>query len=244
MGKQTTTSTNNQSGGVKELIDKHINNLDEKGKLQLPDELSDVEKELIRQAKRTRDAQSALSKLREEKIAIEAKAGVLEETVKKVLPADLGLSDDEQAELETLKYRDPDAYHIRMTELEKANAAKAEETVTGLTTEAIEKAKQSHIAQNRLAVLEEFRSANPDLQLTDDVLVNDVPPRFMNELNEGKYDYNTYLEKVAEYIKTGKVLPSKGSAEEKSLGDVTGGLTPGKKAAENAGKQDYKKMTF
>ena len=243
MGDKPTNASTHNNGGVQELINKHINNLDEKGKLQLPDDLSEVEKELIRQAKRTRDAQSALSKEREEKLKLEAAAKALEQQALKVDPAEL-LSPEELQELNDIKYRDPDAYRIKMNELEAKAQEERAKRVEELKTQAASKAMESSISQNRLAVLEEFRQANPDLQLTDEVLTNDVPPRFMNELNAGKYDYRTYLEKVTEYLTTHKVLPTPGTPEDKSLGDVAGGLTPGKDAAEKAGRKDYKKITF
>jgi hypothetical protein len=92
--------------------------------------------------------------------------------------------------------------------------------------------------------LEEFRLQNPDIPLTDEVLTNDVPPRFMNELNAGKYDYRTYLEKVVKYLNLGKEIAKPKDGESKSLGSLSGGTSPGKAAAENQGKLDYAKMTF
>ena len=47
---------------IAELVTKHINNLDDKGKLQLPEDMPEMEKHIIRSEKRQRDAQAELSK--------------------------------------------------------------------------------------------------------------------------------------------------------------------------------------
>jgi hypothetical protein len=109
---------------VKELVDKHINNLDEKGKLQLPDDMPEVEKELIRQAKRTRDAQSALSKVRQQALEAEARAKALEEVAKQSVPSDFKISDEELRALEEIKFKDPDEYRLRVNALEQEAARK------------------------------------------------------------------------------------------------------------------------
>ena len=218
--------------------------MDDKGKLQLPADMDIVTKELIRQAKRTRDGQSELSRSQTSNRNLTAANEVLKGQALSMVPEDFQLSDDELTALNTLKFRDPDAYRLKVNELEK-NARAAQETKLGeLTTTAANKANETFIAKDRITVLEEFKVANPTIQLTDDILVNDVPQRFMKDLNAGKYDYQTYLTKVTEYLVTAKVLPSQKGGDEHNLGDIAGGHTPGKKAAENAGNKDYAKITF
>jgi hypothetical protein len=237
--KQTTSAD-----PTKELVDKYINSVDEKGKLVLPDELSPVEKELVRQAKRTRDAQSALSKERLERAKLAATNAELEKLANSIIPEDFTLSPEELKELDEIKFKDPDAYRIRLNKLEAEAKKKQADKIRELTEKAQKEAENQAVSKTRIEVLEEFRKANPDIPLTDDVLVNDIPPRFMNELNAGKYDYSTYLQKVAEYLKTGKVVAQPGATEEHNLGNLAGGKTPGQEAANKQGKQDYKKITF
>lgn len=238
------TNASNQDTELSELVSKHINNLDDKGKLQLPDDMPDWQKHVVRAEKRQRDAQSALSITQKEKRELEAKNQVLGEQVSKTFSVELELSPEEAQALEVLKYRDPDAYRLQMNDLEKTAAEKKAERLNELTQGAVTKVEEQFIAKDRITVLQEFREANPDTVLTDEVLVNDVPPRFMNDLNSGKYDYQTYLTKVAEYLKTGKVLPGQSAGEQHNLSNLPGSTTPGKQAAENAGKTDYAKVTF
>ena len=195
--------TSNPDAEITELVSKHINNLDDKGKLQLPDDMPDWQKHVIRGEKRTRDAQSELSRTQTTLRASEASNDVLKGQALTVVPDTFQLNDDELKELNELKTNDPDAYRLRVNDLEtKAKQAQVDNIKT-LTDEAVTKANETFIAKDRITVLQEFRLANPDTVLTDEVLVNDVPPRFMNELNAGNYDYATYLAKLSEYLGTG-----------------------------------------
>ena len=243
MGNEKTPSTQNGSG-AKELIDKYINEVDEKGKLQLPDSLSEVEKELIRQAKRTRDAQSALGKKQLEAARLAAEKAELEKIAREVMPADFKLSEEEIREIEQLKTTDPEAYRIRVNKIEEAAKEAQEKRLKEIAEKAKQEAENKILAENRLQILEEFRASHPDIALTDEILVEEVPPRFMKELNEGKYDYREYLNKVVDYLQQTKVIPTPGNAEGRSLGNLAGGKTPGQEAANNQGKLDYKKLTF
>lgn len=239
MSKQKTSNSD-----ITELVNKHVNNLDDNGKLQLPDDMPDWQKHVVRAEKRQRDAQSELGRTQATLRGVEASNTVLVEQALSIVPDSFQLSADELTTLNALKVSDPDAYRLRVNDLEAKAITAQEENIKTLTGEAMTKANETFIAKDRITVLQEFRSANPDTVLTDEVLVNDVPPRFMNELNAGKYDYQTYLTKVTEYLKTGKVLPGQGAGEQTNLSDLPGSNTPGKQAAENAGKTDYKKMTF
>jgi len=236
-------STSNQEPDISELVNEHINNLDDKGKLQLPDDMPDWQKHVVRTEKRARDAQSELSKTQSKLRESTAVNGVLMETASTMVPDDFQLNDDELARLNQLKANDPDKYRLAVNELEaKAKDAQATK-LSELTTKAAEDATTAHRTKNRVTVLAEFRNANPDLLITDDVLVNDVPPRLLAGVTAGDYSYAEYLDKVKDYLGTGKQVPSK-EGEEHNIHKMNGSQTPGKSAAEKAGNIDYAKMTF
>ena len=233
------------SSQVNELVAKFSNDLDDKGKLQLPDDMPDWQKHIVRSEKRQRDAQSELGRTQTQLRESEAVNKVLSKEAMGIIPTDFEMSSEEVAALNKLKHDDPDAYRLEVNALE----AKAKEFQSNKLKKLQEDAKievtNSYQATNRVTVLQEFRDANPDLVITDDVLVNDVPPRFMNDLNNGKIaNYHDYLVEVSKYLTGGKEVKKDDNGDPHNIHGMTGGKTPGKKAAENAGKKDYSKITL
>ncbi len=229
---------------IAELVSKHINNLDDKGKLQLPDDMPDWQKHVVRAEKRQRDAQSELGRTQAKLRESDAVNGVLMDTASTMVPDDFQLSDDEITALNKLKTNDPDKYRLEVNALE-AKAKEAQTTkLSELTKKAAEDATSAHVTKNRVTVLAEFRDANPDLVITDDVLINDVPPRFLKGVQDGDYTYGEYLEKVKTYVGTGKKAPEGNEGDPHNIHKMSGSHTPGKKAAEKAGQDSYAKMTF
>jgi len=241
MAKQNASNSDTE---IDELVNKHINNLDDKGKLALPDDMPDWQKRVIRSEKRQRDAQSELGKTQAQLRESTAINGVLMETAGTMVPDDFQLSDDEITALNKLKTEDPDKYRLEVNALEAKAKTAQQEKLTELTTKAATDATNAHTTKNRVTVLAEFRGANPTLVITDDVLVNDVPPRLLAGVTNGDYTYSSYLDKVKEYITTGKVAPKGNEGDPHNPGEMPGSQTPGKSAADKAGKADYAKMTF
>ena len=77
---QKSNNASNQEPNISELVTKHIHDLDDKGKLQLPEDMPDWQKHVIRSEKRQRDAQSELGKTLARLKEQEAVNGVLLET--------------------------------------------------------------------------------------------------------------------------------------------------------------------
>jgi len=239
-------NASNPDTDIAELVNKYVHNVDpeDKSKLQLPDDMPDWQKHVIRSEKRQRDAQSELGRTQAQLRASAAKNEVLMTTASTMVPDDFQLSDDEITALEALKKNDPDKYRLEVNALEaKAKTAQTAK-LKELTDKAAEDATNAHTTKNRVTVLSEFRDANPDLIITDDVLVNDVPPRFLKGVQDGDYTYGEYLEKVKAYVSAGKKAPSGDNSDPHNIHKMNGSQTPGKEAAGRAGKSDYAKMTF
>ncbi len=192
MSYKTIDASNSEH--VNELVNEQLSNLDANGKLQLPDDMPSEMKEIVRSHKRQRDAQSELSRVQKELRDSKATNKVLNDK-QLVLPANLGLSQEEIVEINGLSTSNPEEYRKRMNAAEQSARVTAQAELDSGVTKSIEDANNAHITDNRVTVLQNFRQANPELVITDDVLVNDIPPRFMNDLTSGKYaNYGEYLE--------------------------------------------------
>jgi len=237
-------STSNQDTELSTLVSTHVNNLDDKGKLQLPEDMPDWQKAVIRSEKRTRDAQAELSNSQTEVRGLKAENGVLKDTALTVVPDDFQLSDADLTEIEDLKKTNPEAYRLRVNKLEEDAKTHQTKAIADLTTKAREDAQTTHQATNRVSVLAEFRIANPTLIITDEVLAYDVPPRLLEGVNKGEYTYGEFLGKVKTYIESGTTVGEGNTGDPHNIQKMNGTQTPGKKAALKAGQSDYKKMTF
>lgn len=228
---------------IEQAVTKHTNN---EGKLDLPKDMSDQDKFMVRHAKRTRDAQTELSKTQSQLREAEAATNVLSQRALQLTPADFGLSKEEVTALETLKHRDPESYRLQMNDLEK----KAQTNKATALSEELDKVRQeasnSFKQKGVVAQLEDFRKANPTVDLSDDFLAHDVPQRFIVGFNNGDYDYSTYLGKVAEFASNGttSVVNPSGAIDQPNLSNQAGSNKPDKEAQEKAGKKTYKAMTL
>lgn len=209
---------------------------DESGKWQLPESIRDNEalSFAANAERRRRDTQSAYTKSQQLNKRLELErdqfAKGWENDFAKTLPADA------QADLEELKATDPEAWRAKLNELEQQQRTSFQERVTKIQ----EKASTETEMEYRQRALEEFQEAHPNLQLTDDIIANDIPPRISKELESGKVTFAEFLANCAEYLNKGKVLnKGKTKDEEPNLGDVGGSDYPDKQAADKANIKTY-----
>jgi hypothetical protein len=244
MDYKTLNASNATDADISAMVNEQLKSVDDKGKLQLPDDMPDWQKHVVRGEKRQRDAQSALGKANDKLRASDATLQVLKDK-QLVLPSNLGLTQDEVAEINGLATTDPEQYRLRMNAAETNARKVAQEELDSGVTKSIEEANNSHMTNNRVTVLQNFRDANPELVITDDVLVNDVPPRFMKKLNDGEYaNYGEYLEAVKGYIINGTEIPEGNKGEQHNLHDMSGKGAPGKKSGDNQKITDLSKVSL
>lgn len=146
-----------------------------------------------------------------------------------------------QEELENLKLTDPDAWRAKINELEAE-----QKTKFGTKLDEVRKsAEESTTLETRAEQFEAFKAANPELELNDDVIANDIPPRFVKQLEKGEIDFATFLNKCGEFLSKGKVLkPAPAPGEQATLDDVGGGIVPGTEAEAKQASVSYSKETY
>lgn len=174
--------------------------------------------------KRRRDTQAAYTKSQQELAATRAQLKVMKET------GGPALDQGKLAELEDLKFSDPDAWYKAKLALE----SEAHNTFQSKLAEASE-------SEVRLAKLEEFKATHPGFELTDD----DIPPRIAKKLASGQVSFDEFLQETYDYLVTPKVIgDANKTLEQPNLGKVGGGITPSAAATSKDIVSSYKNEVY
>jgi hypothetical protein len=186
--------------------------------------------------KRFKDTQGAYTKSQQELKATMAKMEALE----KLVQPKIELDPEQSRQLDDLKYSDPDAWRDKINSLEKEASQKQREVLDSASKQAAMEAEMDR----RLHVLDEFNRAN-GLNISDETIQYDVPPRITKKLENGEVTFEEFLVDVKTYLETPKKIgDSNKTLEQPSLGKVGGNASPTKDAQEKDLVQTYSKLTF
>lgn len=213
----------------------------EDGNWQLPQDVKADDNILFaaKLEKRRRDTQSALAKTREKVSVLEAER---DEFVKEFeTHMKNTLTPTQMAELNELKVTDPDAWLEKKREYEEANNT----TIAAKKTDVSAKAQKAAELERRKALLEAFNEQNPTIKITDEVLKNDVPPRFLQKLEAGEIEFDQFLTDVGNYLTTNKVLLSGEQAPNiPDMSKAAGSTNPTAAAIDSEVRNSYKNETY
>jgi len=97
-----------------------------------------------------------------------------------------------------------------------------------LTEEAKNAAKEEFELERRMTVLEDFQKAHPDVEITDELIEEEIPPKFNKQLEKGEITFEEFLQKVYDFVKAGKVVnqPSSQKEDIPDLSNISGGDKP------------------
>ena len=221
-----------------ETVDSLVAQVDDSGNLPDTVEADEGLRYAVQAEVRRRHTQSTYTKTQQELKAEKAKNAALAEHWQKDAVANLSATD--KADLEELKTQDPEAWRQKIGELEEAQRTKFSAKVEEINKDASE---LTELEQRQLE-LDDFNKANPDHQITDDVIENDVPPRITNQLRDGKLTWTEYLEKVKKYVTTPKTVQKTKVPNEPNLGNMPGGAEPTSEAQNKQSSSDYKAEIF
>lgn len=180
--------------------------------------------------KRFKDTQAAYTKSQQELVSAKAKLKVLSEQVK----VDLNLSSEQKAELDNLKYENPDEWRAKVTKLEQ-EAKNAHE----------EKISQVSQLELRKLAFDEFSASHPDIVLNDEVINFDVPYRIKSKLEKGETTFEEFLQEAYDYLKTPKKVGTVNETlGQPNLSKAGGGHAPSKDAIAGQSVSDYSKEIY
>jgi len=179
--------------------------------------------------KRRRDTQAAYTKSQQALKAKEAELAKLQEQLQKRVQ--VNIPEDVKAELEELKYEDPEAWRNRMNNLEAEAKREQEAELASLTGEARKAAEAQFELSRRQQVLEEF-NASASVAITDELIANEVPPRITRKLDSGEISFEEFLSEVEDYVNKGKVVAKEETLGQPNLNKLGGGKEPSKNKAD------------
>lgn len=211
----------------------------EDGKWQLPEDLDEAVAYAANAELRRRDTQSSYTKTQQEIAALrrenETLAASYEQDVVK------NLSTEDKDRLEELKHTDPEAWRAELDKVEKTNKSKFDEKRKKIKDDVT---KETEL-ERRTRLLEEHNASNPAAAITDDILENDVPPRFTKQLEKGEITFDEFLTKASEFITKPKKIDKGAKApDEPNLGDSGGSSKPTDDARNKDIKGSYKNEIY
>jgi len=162
---------------------------------KLPEEVPDELKLAAIAEKRRRDTQAALTKSRQELKKLEEANKKLADKV--MNSTTLSLTEEEKQALDSLKYEDPDAWYQKMRELDAKRAELAKMQVNEVMTEAQKAAE----LERRSLLLTQFKQET-GVELTDDIIANELPPKLVRGLESGELSFEDFLDKASKYLDT------------------------------------------
>ena len=173
-----------------EQVNTAINSMTEvEGKQVFAEGVTDDVKFAANAVRRQKDTQAAYTKNQQELKALtsenEQLASSWAQDVTKTLTV------EQQSDLEELKHSNPEAWREKVNAYEQENAT----TVQTKHSEIKKKVNEESELDRRTRVLEEFNTNNPTIALTDDVIENDVPPRFSKQLEAGEITFEEFINK-------------------------------------------------
>lgn len=235
----------------KETFEDKVNDVVNKAKKEdgtfgeLPDNISEELKIAAKNEIKYRNTQSEytknqqkLSKLELDHKKSNAKLKLLEETA--VPKVEVKIPENRRAELEDLRDNDPEAWRQEMNKLEAEQTKTARQSKLSELSELDKKIE----LERREEVLTEFRKQHPNVEITDEFIENEVPPRYVKELENGEVTFEQFLQNVAKYAPQGTTVAKDSIKETPNLGSMGGGSEPTTKAKAEESKLDYQKAVY
>lgn len=226
--KEGPTETKPSAADYEKAVVEHCNNMefDDEGKWKVPEDMAPEMQFAVNSERRRRDTQSAQSKTQQQLKALEAKNEALANRLETTITPSLTVEQIE--ELENLKEHDPEAWRAKLNEHEEAAYIEHANDMEAIEADAGEAAE---IAR-RTVLLEEFTAANPELDLSDDTVVNQLPSGLTNKLAEGELAFEDFLSEAKEFLLKGKTTKQNPIDGEPNLGASSGTSVPSPTAVE------------
>jgi len=211
----------------------------EEGKWVTPEGVSEAMGYAAMAERRRRDTQAAFTKTQQEAETLKAENSRLAAAWQKDAVSMLPQADQDR--LTELKFADPDAWRLEIARVEAEQVNKFTERRDAVSTEAY---KETEL-QRRSRLITEYNTANPERQITDQAIDDEVPPKYMKQFESGELTFDEFMDTCAKFISSNKVIQS-GEEVPRSpdLSKLPGSERPTDNAIQGDIKQSYKNETY
>ena len=237
----TDDTTTNTDKATKYNLDNFLKTIEE-GMPKDTDPVEYLKSKIVEAEIRRRDTVSSFTKSQQSLKTLEAQKAFLEGSIKKSLK----LSDEQVEELDNLKLTDPDAWRTKLNQLESEVTTSTQKMIdeemnriAGLTAEEFE-------VERRNKLIDKFVQANPSLDLRDPKVIEQIPPIYLNQLENGLCSFDEFLANTekflkAENISTATKVPSGAGTD---VNSVRGGSKPEGSSSQPTPLEDYGNLIF
>jgi hypothetical protein len=182
--------------------------------------------------KRRRDTQAGYTKTRQEHLKVLSERDLLKQKVTPQIT--------QTAELEDLKYSDPEAWRNRMNILEREASLGIEQELQATSA----KSAEAFELEERKQILRSFSEANPDFDITKPEVQDQIPPRYLKQLESGSISFDAFLNNVKKFVEAPKTAAKDiPQTTEDKLANIAGRATPSNEGKKSVGEQ-YSNLVF
>ena len=202
------------------------------GKLEVVgDDLSPVELALLETEKRRRGSQSAVTREKMRADRSELELGRIKEEIPKV--------NIQQPQIDpALKYSDPDEYIKQSLEAQKQDPYRE------VFDTASQYAQQTVGAQTVQQVIADHNQAYPDKPLSEEMLSLDLPPRLLNQFEQGQMSPQDFLAQAADILYRPTEVVNPDIPKTPNLGEVGGQTSPTDDGSNDKMMTNYSQAIF
>ncbi len=206
------------------------------GKFEFPANTPAWAKVAISNEKKFRDTQGGFTQAKQDNKVLQAEIDLL----RGKLSDKSALTAEQDEELNTLSITDPDAYFAKRTQYETEATANFDTELTEVKNKTTEELEVSR----RESYVEQFNTGR-EIAITQELISNEVPAKFLNQLKANEVTFEQFIASVAEFVDTPKVIGKKENVTNvTNLSEVAGGTEPSAEKRYDNLAEEYANITF
>ena len=225
---------------VNTIVEKMVKT--EEGNWEVPEDIKKETDEAILFAamseRRVRDTKADFTRTRQQ---LKRQESVTEALQEKILNSNIELTKEQKEELTELRNNNPEAWRAKLDTYEQEAKKELKEELKEIAKQVGDKT-EVEIRSEQMAAWSE----STGIKLDDDIVNNDLPPRMVRELSEGKVTFEQFLDNAGEFLKKTKIIEGTEENEENepSFTNTAGGAEPTQQAEEGDFNKTYENTLF